>query len=96
MSGVIDLFARMLMFENKRYTSFNSQIYQALPTIFVEFAYGSREGTGHRILKRTGRHAVDPNMADITDMDCRLFKYEDEIGIEFQSGVARINERVHT
>ena len=63
-------------------------VIQALPTVFVDFAYGSRAGTGYRLLKRAARHSVDPNMADISDMDCRLFEYEGEIGIEFKGVVA--------
>ena len=87
LSDVVNLFSSLLQFDHKKYTSFNSQIYQALPTIFVDFAYGSREGTGYRLLERTARHAVDPNMADISDMDCRLFVYKGEIGIEFKGVV---------
>ena len=87
LSDVVNLFSSLLQFDHKKYTSFNSQIYQALPTIFVDFAYGSRECTGYRLLERTARHAVDPNMADISDMDCRLFVYKGEIGIEFKGVV---------
>ena len=80
----------LLLFHStiKNYTSFDSEIYQALPTILVDFAYWSRIGTGYRLLKRSARHVVDPNMADIYDVTCRLFSYNNEVGLEFGSNVA--------
>ena len=88
LSRIFDLYSSLVSFDYKKYTSFESEIYQALPTILVDFAYWSRIGTGYRLLKRSARHVVDPNMADISDVTCRLFSYNNEVGLEFGSNVA--------
>ena len=88
LSEIFDLFSTLVSFEYKKYTSFDHDIYQALPQIIVDFAYWSRVGTGFRLIKRCARNVVDPNMADISDVSCRLFSYKNEVGIEFGSDVA--------
>ena len=51
-SSLLDLFLTMVTFNNNRYTEFDAQIYKAIPSFLVEFAYGSRVGSGHKLLRR--------------------------------------------
>ena len=57
---VLDLFAKMVKLENRKYTKYHSPIYNIIPTIIVDFAFKSCIDSGFHLLARCLRHAFDP------------------------------------
>ena len=59
---VLDLLAGVVRYdENKRkHTDFDSPVYDVMPTVFIDFANGSRKSEGYCLLKRCLRHSFDP------------------------------------
>ena len=85
--GLVDIFASLVLFDNKKYTTFDSPVYEAIPTLLVDFAYNSREGAGYRLLRRCLRHSMDPKGSQVLNSSGRLFVYENEIGLHLNSYV---------
>jgi hypothetical protein len=75
-----------------RYTAFDSPIYDVIPSLFVEFANGSRagNGTGFRLLKRCLRHALDPRTLPLMDQKACLFIHEKdgEMGLVIRNKIS--------
>ena len=51
---VISLFASFVRHNDDKeiYTDYNSPVYDVMPSLFIDFANGSRAGSGFRLLKR--------------------------------------------
>ena len=82
---VLELFATLVEYTGVKYTKFDHTIYSVLPSYFVEIAYGSRTASGHRLLRRTTRHAMDSKAHPLTEKDAILFKSNDTIGISLSN-----------
>ena len=88
--GLVDICASLILFDNKKYTSFDSpvyEVYEAIPTLLVNFVYNSREGEGYRLLRRCLRHSMDPKGSQVLNSSGRLFVYENKIRLHLNSYV---------
>lgn len=47
------------------------------PTNLLNFAFDSRVDSGHRLLSRCARHAMDPKTPCIIEQSAELFEYKD-------------------
>jgi len=81
--GIISLFAAFVSYKNVRYTAYHHPIYEAVPTMLVNFANGSRVNSGFRLLHRCRRHVLDTKAHDLTKTNATLFLSSDDgnIGI---------------
>ena len=88
-SSLLDLFATMVTFNNTKHTEFDAPIYKAIPSFLVEFAFGSRIGSGYRLLRRCIRHAMDPLIPSLLNenSNATIFKYEGNLGIVLKNKV---------
>ena len=88
---IINLMANVVRFDddNTKYTSYNSPVYDVMPSIFVEFANGSRASSGFRLLKRCLRHSFDPKAQSIMNKKATLFIHDkdDEMGIVLENTI---------
>ena len=88
---VINLMANIVRYNpnQKKYTSYNSPVYDVLPSIFIEFANGSRASSGFRLLKFCLRHAFDPKAFPIMEQNATLFIHgkDGEIGIVLENRI---------
>ena len=88
---VINLMANIERYDpnQKKYTSYNSPVYDILPSIFIEFANGSRASSGFRLLKFCLRHAFDPKAFPIMEQNATLFIHgkDGEIGIVLENRI---------
>ena len=77
------------MTRKKKYTSYDSPVYDVMPSIFVEFANGSRTSSGFCLLKRCLRHSFDPKARSIMNTNATLFLHEEdgEMGIVLENAI---------
>ena len=77
---VISLFASFVRHNDDKeiYTDYNSPVYDVMPSLFIDFANGSRAGSGFRLLKRCLRHALDPKAFPLMENDACLFINEED------------------
>ena len=91
---VINLLAATVRYDEnrKQYTDFNSNVYDVMPDIFVEFANSSRVSAGFRLLKRCLRHALDPKTHPLMEQSASFFIHDKdgELGLVLKN---KINER---
>ena len=73
----------------KKYTDFNSPVYDVIPSFFVEFANKSRIGSGFRLLKHRLRHSFDPKAPPLMEQKVILFIYEKskEVGLVLENQI---------
>ena len=81
LSGLVDLSATMVTFNNTKFTKFDAPIYKAIPSFLVDFAFGSRIGSGYRLLRRCVRHAMDPKISSLLNENVRVFRYKGNLGL---------------
>ena len=98
--GILNLFASFVKYETKKYTSHvkDSDVYDALPKMFIEFAENSRIDSGYRLLERCVRHGHDPKMQSIFYNKAKLIEVEDgSLGIVIKTKVpASMRDKVYT
>ena len=89
--GILELFAAVVTFAlpNERHTKWkkDSAIYDSLPKILIDFASKSRVDSGHRLLSRCVRHALDSKCPSLQNKIATLIQHGDEIGIRINSAV---------
>lgn len=80
---VLDIFASIVSYdsENRRYTTFDSPIYDVMPSIFTRFANGSRTSEGYRLLKRCLWHSFYPKTPPLMERNAMLFIHEENNNI---------------
>ena len=74
----------------KIYTSYNSTVYDVMPSILIVFANGSWASSGFRLLKRCLHHTFDPKVPSIMNQKASLFIHEKdrEMGIKLENKIA--------
>ena len=70
---VLDLFATMVKFENRKYTDYDSPIYKVVPSIIVDIAHKSRIDSGFCLLARCLHHAFDLKAPPLIGSSSLLF-----------------------
>ena len=77
--GVLALMAKFVSFtKNHRHTAYDHPIYNAVPTMMIDFAFGSRSDSGYRLVQRCARHAMDSKSRDISNKKATLFHSIDD------------------
>ena len=92
---LLDIYAALVEFGSKRHTKFDSRIYRAIPTWFIDAANKSRSMEGYRLLKRMLRHSLDPKIAPLINTSAKLFQYEGELGILLRNAVPASMRGIH-
>lgn len=65
----------------------DSAIYDALPKLLIDFAAKSRVDSGHRLLSRCLRHALDSKCPSLENKAATLILHGDDVGIRVHSAV---------
>lgn len=81
LAAVMDLMSSFVRYDNSKlvHTSSNDVgRYGYFPTNLLNFAFLSRVDSGHRLLARCARHAMDPKTPSIKDQQAELFEYKTE------------------
>ena len=87
--GVLDLFASLVIFEEGKKTEWikDPAIYDALPSLFVKFASGSRVDSGYRLLMCCVRHAFDSRASSVEEQTAMLIMHKGDIGIHLNAAI---------
>ena len=87
--GVLDLFASLVTFESGKKTEWkkDAAVYDALPSLFIKFASGSRVDSGHRLLMRCVRHAFDSRAPSLDNQSASLILHEGSVGIQLNAAI---------
>lgn len=96
--GVLDLFASLVRFEEGKKTEWikDPAIYDALPSLFVKFASGSRVDSGYRLLMRCVRHAFDSRAPSLDKQTAMLILHQGEVGIHLNADIpASMKKKVY-
>ena len=90
-AAIINLMANVVRYKSNQqiYTSYNSPVYDVLPSIFLEFANGSRASSGYSLLKRCLRHSFDPKAMPIMEQKASLFIHnkDGEMGMVLENKI---------
>lgn len=70
--SLLQTFSSLVTFTDKKYTSWDADIYKSLPGLFKDFANGSRVDSGYRLLERCLRHATDPRSSPLIKTSIKL------------------------
>ena len=65
----------------------DSAIYDALPTMVIDFASKSRVDSGYRLIERCVRHALDSKCPSIQKKTVTLIQHGNEVGMHITSAV---------
>ena len=89
--GVLALFAAFVRFDDKdmKRTDWekDSAVFSVIPSIFIDFAEGSRIDSGYRLLRRCVRHSMDSRTESLDNKEAVLVICNDKIGIHLKSPV---------
>ena len=87
--GVLDLFASLVRFDSGKKTEWmkDAAVYDALPSLFIKFASGSRVDSGHRLLMRCVRHAFDSRAPSLDNQSASLILHEGSVGIQLNAAI---------
>ena len=64
-SHLTKMYAALVTFGTRRHTRFDSSLYKAIPTWFIDATNSCRFMVGNRLLKRMIRYSMDPKMAPL-------------------------------
>ena len=85
--GVLAFFASLAKFEDGKKTEWvkDAAMYDSLPALLIKFANNSRVDSGHRLLMRCIRHAMDSRTPSLDDKVATLILHEGDVGIQLTS-----------
>lgn len=96
--GVLELFASLVRFEEGKKTEWikDPAIYDALPSLFIKFASGSRVDSGYRLLMRCVRHAFDSRAPSLEEQTAMLVLHQGDVGIHLNADIpASMKKKVY-
>ena len=89
--GILKFFAAVVTFASpdEKHTEWkkDSAIYDALPKLLIDFAAKSRVDSGHRLLSRCLRHALDSKCPSLENKVATLILHKGDVGIRIHSAV---------
>ena len=77
--AILNLFASFVTYEKKKHTDWlkDASVYDALPTMIIDFAKNSRIDSGYRLLERCVRHGHDPKIQSLFNNTAKIIQVED-------------------